>query len=167
MMIRPWGSLRNDVDCARLETFLEHSIKTTNIIMVSFSWHLLFFSSFSFYFSLSHTCTLCKVEVFILVKHEGTRRRWGSIPLSLYYSTIVYLSICFFLSLHVIEIFMLLKHEGARRSWSSTPILSIIRPLPAFPPCLLVSIDLCLTLRPLFILPFQHHYNQKSFPFCH
>lgn len=126
-----------------------------------------FFSSFSFYFSLSHTCTLCKVEVFILVKHEGTRRRWGSIPLSLYYSTIVYLSICFFHSLHVIEIFMLLKHEGARRSWSSTPILSIIRPLPAFPPCLLVSIDLCLILRPLFILPFQHHYNQKSFPFCH
>ncbi len=43
MTIRPWGSLRDEVDCAHLETFLEHSIKTKNIILVSFAWHLLFF----------------------------------------------------------------------------------------------------------------------------
>jgi hypothetical protein len=61
------------------------------------------------------------------------------------------------LSLRVVEIFMLLKHEGTRRRWSSTPIISILRPLPTLPPCLLVSIDLCPTLCPLFVLPFQHH----------
>jgi hypothetical protein len=35
------------------------------------------------------------LEVFILVKHEGGRRRWGSIPLSLYYSNIKCISHCY------------------------------------------------------------------------
>jgi hypothetical protein len=64
---------------------------------------------------------------------------------------------CFFLSLHVIEIFVLLKHKGTRRRWSLTPILYVFRPILALLLCLLVFIDLCLALCPLFVLPLQHH----------
>ncbi len=160
-MIRPQGSLQDKVDCVELETFLEHSIKMTNIILVSSSWHL------HLSLSLLHTCALCVVEVFIPMRYESTRKRWGSIPLFFYSLTIVCLYVYLFLSLHVVEIFVLLKHEGVRRRWSSTPILFVLQPLPIFPPYLLVSIDLCPTLCPLFVLPLQHHWGQKSFPFFH
>jgi hypothetical protein len=107
--------------------------------------------------SISRTHSLCIIEVFIPVKHEGARRKWGLIPLSFYSSTIVYLFVCLFFYLHVIGIFMLLKHEGTRRRWSLTPILFVLWPLLALPPCLLMSIDLCTTSCPLFVLPLQHH----------
>ncbi len=115
-----------------------------------------FMTSLSF-FLFTHTHTQCIIEVFIPLKPEGARRKWGLIPLSFYSSTIIYLFVCIILSLNVVEIFVLLKHEGMRRRWSSIPILFVFWPLLAFPPCLLMSIDQCPTSYPLFVLPLQHH----------
>jgi len=56
--IRPQGNLWDKVDCAKLETFLDHLIKMTNIILVSSSWHLSLSLSLSLSFTHMHYASL-------------------------------------------------------------------------------------------------------------